>query len=88
MSRLGITAKDFYGSLQVIIGVNDYPFCGGDCMSPEDQAALLQPHSFPSANQNMSESVLIPNAGHNLNAHYNAGMTFTKMLDFVRKVGL
>lgn len=78
----------FSGPVQVLTGINDYPFCGGDCSSPSNKAVPVLKNTFPQADANRSKALLIQEAGHNLNAHLNAQETFRTMLEWVKELGL
>ena len=79
------TAVNFTGPVQVVIGQYDISVCGGECSS--DLAAESRLAFFPNSDPESSEGTLIPNAGHNLNGHYNADTTFNKMVEFVAMNG-
>lgn len=79
------TSVNFTGPVQVVIGQHDISVCGGECSS--DLATKSRLALFPNSDPESSEGILISNAGHNLNGHYNADTTFTTMIDFVAKNG-
>ncbi|MCJ1422750.1 hypothetical protein MMC29_000630 [Sticta canariensis] len=78
---------NFTGPVDVILGENDFPTCGGDCFIPSDQSALVTPAFYPAASKG-SQHYLVPHAGHNFNAHYAAPKAFAQMIHFLKKNGI
>ncbi|EME81785.1 uncharacterized protein MYCFIDRAFT_32930 [Pseudocercospora fijiensis CIRAD86] len=77
-------ATEFEGPVAVINGVNDLPFCAGDCRYPVDLAEAVLPVLYPAAKN--KDTYLAPNAGHGLNQHYTAGRAFVFAQEFLEKV--
>lgn len=79
------TSVNFTGPVQVVIGQHDISVCGGECSSDLAEESRLA--LFPNSDPKGSEGILISNAGHNLNGHYNADTAFIRMVDFVAMNG-
>ncbi|KXS94639.1 hypothetical protein AC578_2244 [Pseudocercospora eumusae] len=77
-------ATEYDGPVAVINGVNDLPFCSGDCNYPTDLAKALLPALYPASNK--TDTYLAPDAGHGLNQHYSAGRAFEFAQSFLEKV--
>lgn len=77
-------ASEFTGPIDVVNGLNDYFYCGGNCTYPQDQAALVQAAFFPAASKG-SQSYLVLNSGHNINLHFTAPQAFNQMINFLQK---
>lgn len=80
-------APAFTGPVFIVDGQNDYFYCGGDCTYPADQAALVIPAFYPAASK-ASKSYLVPNTGHNINAHKTASQAFDQMTAFLKANGI
>lgn len=87
LGRAYAPAPEFTGPVDILNGENDYFYCGGDCKYPQNQAALVQPAFFPAASKG-SQSYLVPNSGHNINAHDSAPQAFQQMVTFLQGNGL
>lgn len=87
LASLFIPAMNYTGPVDVVAGQHDFPFCGGDCEYPSDQAAATIVEFYPAASSG-SESFVVPNSGHSINAHYEAGTQFTQIRAFLSKNGL
>lgn len=69
-------APQFRGTVQVVTGVYDLPFCGGNCMVPMENYTNIPEGVqmlFPAAS-NFS-TYIVPEAAHALQLHYNAHNT-------------
>lgn len=86
MSAAGGPAMNFTGPITVVNGVEDLPFCTGNCSYPTDLAAAVRGTLYPMA-KNTSSSYLAPTCGHGLNLHYAAGAAYDFIQDFVRSEG-
>ena len=75
-------ALNFSGPVDVVLGENDYVFCGGDCNYPTDQSVAVVPAYYPAATR--SQHFLVPGAGHVINAHYAAPDAFGHMIGFLQ----
>lgn len=75
-ARLSIDTPVF-----LILGDQDFIFCGGpvNCADPASVAAYEG--GFFSAEACL-QTALVPNTGHNLSLHTNAGETFTQILNW------
>ncbi|MCJ1438186.1 hypothetical protein MMC27_007573 [Xylographa pallens] len=82
LASINVPSPLFTGPVDVVLGMNDLVFCGGDCTYPTDQSALVQPAFYPAART--SSHYLSPNAGHVINAHYSASQAFAQMNSFLR----
>ena len=87
LGGINTPSPGFTGPVDVLLGQNDFPFCGGDCTYPVDQAAAALKAFYPAAKQT-STSFLVPNSGHNINAHFSASTAFTQMLNFLESNGI
>ncbi|PYH91561.1 alpha/beta-hydrolase [Aspergillus ellipticus CBS 707.79] len=81
------TAPDFTGPVDVVVGENDFVFCGGDCTYPENQASLVQPAFYPNAASG-SQYYLAAGSGHVIAAHDSAGASFQQMIGFLQSNGI
>lgn len=79
-------SPQFTGPVDVVLGQNDYFFCGGDCKYPSDQSAAVVPAFYPAAGKG-SQHYLVPGAGHLINAHVSAPQGFDQMTAFLRSNG-
>ncbi|KAI9645956.1 hypothetical protein NHQ30_005393 [Ciborinia camelliae] len=79
-------APKFKGPVDVVIGKYDFPFCQGICDHHIDLAAATIPVLYPAAHSK-SESFIVPNCGHLINAHYEADAQFDQINDFLDKNG-
>ncbi|KAL8726651.1 MAG: hypothetical protein Q9181_005965 [Wetmoreana brouardii] len=77
----------FTGPVDVVLGENDLIFCGGNCATPVDQAAAVQPLFYPNASAG-SRHYLAAGAGHSINAHFSAKAAWAHQLDFLKLNGL
>ncbi|KAJ5915480.1 Alpha/Beta hydrolase protein [Penicillium verhagenii] len=77
------SAPEFTGPVDVILGENDFVFCGGNCSYPENQAALVLSTFYPSASSG-SQTYLASGSGHAIAAHDSASASFTQMIDFLQ----
>ena len=83
LSGIYAPAPDFHGPVNVVVGAEDFPFCMGVC---NDQAAATIPALFPAA-ANGSQSYVISNCGHTINAHYCAQQGFGQINWFLQSNG-
>ena len=80
-------SPNFTGPVDVVLGENDLVFCGGDCSSPTDQSAAVQPLFYPNAAAG-SRHFLAPGAGHVINAHFSAKASWDHQFEFLKVNGL
>jgi pimeloyl-ACP methyl ester carboxylesterase len=67
------TSTTFSGPVLVFTGSDDLPFCGSNCLVPDDAAPNIPAaakSAFPSAST--FEAYIQPHTGHGLTFHYNA----------------
>ncbi|CAL8578033.1 hypothetical protein XPA_003835 [Xanthoria parietina] len=76
----------FTGPVDVVLGENDLVFCGGNCASPVDQSAAVQPLFYPNAAAG-SRHYLAAGAGHSVNAHFSAKAAWAHQIDFLKLNG-
>ena len=76
----------FTGPVDVVDGRLDFAACGGNCDYPVDLAAALIPALYPRA-ANGSQSYLVPESGHNINAHYTAPKAYVQINAFLTANG-
>lgn len=78
-------APNFTNPVSVVNGVEDLPFCSGNCSAPFDLAAAVLSALYPNAkNVSNGNSYLIPDVGHGITLHYNAQLGYQFIQDFVR----
>ncbi|KAH6681605.1 hypothetical protein B0J14DRAFT_576749 [Halenospora varia] len=75
-------APEFTGPIDVVDGENDLPFCQSNGLVPEDKAAAVMGMLYPNAG-NGSASYILGDAGHGINAHYNARMAYVHIFGFL-----
>lgn len=81
-------AVNYTGAVAVVNGVEDLPFCLGNCSYPTELGAAVQPVLFPAA-RNLSNSVLtLPDVAHGINLQYGATRAYAFIQNFVRAAGL
>lgn len=78
-------ATTYTGPVDVVNGINDLPFCGGNCTYGTDQTAAVQA-KFPATRAFASYNA--PLAGHGLNLHYSASDAFVQIQNFLKSNGL
>lgn len=78
-------ATAYTGIIDVVNGINDLPFCGGNCTYGSDQTAGVRA-MYPAVR--VFESYNAPVAGHGLNLHYSASYAFTQIQTFLGTNGL
>ena len=76
----------FKGPVDVILGENDFVFCGGNCTYPSDQTIPTLDLLYPSAG-NGSQHFIVPGAGHAINGHYSAPKAFEHINGFLDSNG-
>lgn len=76
LAGVGGLASDYTKPVAVVDGINDLPFCGGNCTVPSDQAKAVQPKYYPNVAEGDFGSYLAPLTGHGLNFHYSAAGAF------------
>lgn len=86
------TVPGFKGPVQVLVGNQDFIFCGGDCMATGDPALVGGSipggvtKAFPAAKA--FEAYIQPNTGHAINLHYNATAAYKATQEFLIAQGL
>jgi len=90
LAGLGGSSPNFTKPVAVVNGVNDLPFCGGNCTYPTDAAKAVQPKYYPNVPEGDFGSYLAPVAGHGLNFHYSAMAAFEYIQKFLveHKLGM
>ncbi|TVY80515.1 hypothetical protein LSUE1_G003311 [Lachnellula suecica] len=78
-------ATDFTGSVAVVLGEEDLPFCTGNCLSPPNQAQSVVAALYPRVKA--SGTYLAPLTGHGINLHYSAGDTYHYIQEFIAAHG-
>jgi hypothetical protein len=78
-------ASSFTGPVNIVAGQFDYPFCHGNCNS--ELASATIPALYPAANTTGSQSYIVPNSGHSINAHYTAQESFSQINSFLASNG-
>ncbi|CAF9903795.1 MAG: hypothetical protein ALECFALPRED_002982 [Alectoria fallacina] len=86
------TIPEFKGPVQVLVGNQDFIFCGGDCLATGDPALAGTSipgevaKAFPAAKA--FEAYIQPNTGHAINLHYNATGAYKATQAFLISHGL
>lgn len=80
-------AKSYAKPVFIVLGQNDFTFCGGDCNYGGDQAAITLSSFYPAAASGSSH-YLVANAGHAINAQFSAGDAFAQQISFLQNNGL
>ena len=81
-----LVTTDYAGPVLALLGQYDFPFCGGNCNYPEDLAAATVRAWYPLSMQ--SDSKVLPEQGHCLNAHYAAPTAYAQIFDFLKARGV
>ena len=79
-------APAFKGPVDLVISRYDFPFCLGDCTNPTNQVAETISQLYPAAG-NGSQSYIVPDCGHYINAHYAAAQEFSQINKFLQSNG-
>lgn len=87
LDTIAAPAPGYTGPVDVVLGANDMAFCRGDCTTPTDQSAAVQPILYPNAGAGSSH-FLVPGAGHLINAHFGAHAAWDHQLNFLKANGL
>ena len=86
LDTIAAPAPGYTGPVDVVLGGNDMAFCRGDCTTPTDQSAAVQPILYPNAGAGSSH-FLVPGAGHLINAHFGARAAWDHQLNFLKANG-
>lgn len=88
------SAPEFKGPVQVLVGNQDFIFCGGDCVpnggppgmpaGPSIPSGVVQ--AFPAASA--FEAYIQPNTGHGINLHFNSTGAYRATQEFLLAHGL
>ncbi|KAI5465311.1 Alpha/Beta hydrolase protein [Mariannaea sp. PMI_226] len=82
-----VKKSKFKGSVLVITGERDLPFCGQNCyatdVTGEDVHSLLDVSKKYYPNASRFNTTVVPGAGHALNYGYSHTFTFEKIFDFL-----
>ncbi|MCJ1310978.1 hypothetical protein MMC25_004647 [Agyrium rufum] len=78
----------YTGPVDVVNGLNDFVFCGGDCTYPTSQAQAVIDLFYPAASKTGSQTYLQPDSGHVLAQHYNAADGYNHMIKFLQQNGI
>lgn len=81
-------AEKFTGPVDIVLGAQDFPFCFGDCLSPDNRAEAALSLFYPSANKGGSQTFIVENTGHLINDHSNAGQSYEHINSFLKTNGL
>lgn len=83
LAGLGGSAPNYTNPVVVVDGINDLPFCGGNCTYPSDQAKAVHPKYYPNVAEADFGSYLAPQTGHGLNFHYSATAAYEYIQKFL-----
>ena len=70
----------------VMLGEHDFAGCGLSCSTPQNEANLTLTGMFPSADPDLSRSVIIDDSGHSINLHFNATFVYKTQTDWVNQL--
>ncbi|CZR69968.1 uncharacterized protein PAC_19869 [Phialocephala subalpina] len=76
-------ASNYTGALAVVNGVEDLPFCTGNCSYPTNLAQAAITQLYPSTNN--TGTYLAPLTSHGINLHYSAVAAYRYIQDFISK---
>jgi pimeloyl-ACP methyl ester carboxylesterase len=79
---IGGVAAGFNGSVAVVNGQQDLPFCYGDCSSPTDLLSEVL-KLYPRVDGKRFATHAVPHVGHALNLHYGALDAYEWIFDFL-----
>lgn len=87
-STMAVTkpATNFTGPVAIVNGLEDLPFCAGNCTYPTDKTAAPLKTLFPSARN--TTSLNVPDSGHGINLQYNALSAYVFIDDFLLANGI
>lgn len=88
LSGVGGSAGGFTKPVAVVDGVNDQPFCTGNCTYPTNVAQAVKPMYYPNLADSNFGTYLAPLAGHGLNFHYSAAGAYDYIQKFLADRGL
>ncbi|TVY87748.1 hypothetical protein LAWI1_G006511 [Lachnellula willkommii] len=74
-------AANFTGSVAVVNGDSDLPFCTGNCSYPTNLAQAAITSLYPQSN--VTGTYLAPLTGHGINLHYSAVAAYHYIQDFI-----
>jgi len=74
-------ASNFTGSVAVVNGAEDLPFCTGNCSYPTNLAQSALTMLYPQAKS--KGDYLAPLTGHGINLHYSAVAAYHYIQDFI-----
>lgn len=78
--------KSFSSPVLIVNGENDFSACGYSCLTPRDLSNETLKDGWPAANPTLSETMVHPGLGHNLNTHLSAADVYAGMIRWVQKV--
>jgi len=81
-----VAPSTFTGPVFTVLGEFDYIFAQGNAYYPSDLSVLVQPALFPDASKG-SKAYIVPGAGHAINLHFQAGLAFNQIQEFVKDNG-
>lgn len=81
-------AQNFTGSVIVVNGDADLPFCLGNCTYPTDLGAAAVTMLYPNLDQNMTSSIVVPQTGHGVSLHYGAAEAYLSVQGFLKAQNL
>jgi pimeloyl-ACP methyl ester carboxylesterase len=89
LGRLYVPAPAFRKPVQVLNGKQDYFYCQEDCRAMGgDITTEALTMFYPNRLAERSESVTMPNMGHNVNLHHGRLDAFEKILNFISRIGI
>ncbi|KAH8800291.1 Alpha/Beta hydrolase protein [Xylogone sp. PMI_703] len=79
------TAENFRAPIAIVIGEFDEPLCNSNCHEGNSNLAVMSKSYYP--HSRAFEPIVIPGTGHFLNLHYTAKQTFSRVHNWLEKVG-
>ncbi|TVY24856.1 hypothetical protein LHYA1_G007230 [Lachnellula hyalina] len=83
LSAVVAPAANFTGSVAVVNGDSDLPFCTGNCSYPTNLAQAAITMLYPKTN--VTGTYVAPLTGHGINFHYSAVAAYHYIQDFIAK---
>lgn len=81
-------ARRFAGPVAVVNGIEDLPFCFGNCTFKGDLSKQVFPELYPDLSLSKTGSYNAPVAGHGLNLHYSSVEAYHFIQIFLERQGL
>ncbi|KAF2168635.1 hypothetical protein M409DRAFT_65522 [Zasmidium cellare ATCC 36951] len=80
-------ALEFNGTVAIVNGIDDLPFCNGNCSSPGNLLGQVK-QLYPRVSNDSFVTSLVPNTGHAISLHYSAGAVYESVQALLIAKGL